>query len=261
MLVRPGRLLPSVIVGALVTGALALGAGTASGAEICEVEGQKFTVEAPFTVDDEGNCRDVLGVVPALSVVRELLKAVVPPPTTMTSAPPTSSTSPTPTATTTPRTSASQQNAQSQADQLAARQRAQQEAAARDAAAAAQRAAQAQAAAPANLLAPGAVGGAGLLAGVPALNFGAPNLALLAPAGSPLRVMAAEDAGARVTTTSDVQAMALDSVPAGLGTPAVVGTLILSALAAFALRHRVLHRARRAAEADTVETPVRASVS
>ncbi|MDD7967227.1 hypothetical protein [Actinomycetospora lemnae] len=147
------------------------------------------------------------------------------------------------------------------AQQRAAEQQAQRDAAAREAAAAAQRAAQAQAAAPANLLAPGAGGGAGLLAGVPTLNFGAPNVGLLSPVGSPLRPLTGLTPASPVTTTSDVQAMALDSVPAGLGTPAVVGTLILSALAAFALRHRVLHRARRAAEADTVETPVRASVS
>lgn len=101
----------------------------------------------------------------------------------------------------------------------------------------------------------------GLAAMVPTLNFGAPNVGLLSPLGSPLRPLTGLTPASPVTTTSDVQAMALDSVPAGLGTPAVVGTLILSALAAFALRHRVLHRARRAAEADTVETPVRASAS
>ena len=35
MVVRSGRLLPSVIVGALVTGALALGAGVAGAREPC----------------------------------------------------------------------------------------------------------------------------------------------------------------------------------------------------------------------------------
>jgi hypothetical protein len=88
-------------------------------------------------------------------------------------------------------------------------------------------------AAPALAAAPG-----GLAATVPLLNFGTPNPALLlAPPGSPLRTLAGENTGSPVTTTSDVQAMAFDNMPGGMGTPAVVGVLILSTLGAFALRH------------------------
>ncbi|HSK59643.1 MAG TPA: hypothetical protein VK935_11390 [Actinomycetospora sp.] len=176
-------------------------------------------------------------------------------------------TSPTPSTTTTPTTPRTSSSAVAQqrererqqriADQRAAEQRladqrAAQEAAQREAALAAQRAAQAQAVAPnANLLSPGAAYG-GLAATTPALGFGTfdPSL-LLAPAGSPLRTLTGVDQGSPVTTVSDVQAMAFDSLPGGLGMPAVTGTLILSAFAAFALRHRVLRRARMAADADT----------
>lgn len=95
-------------------------------------------------------------------------------------------------------------------------------------------------AAPALAAAPG-----GLAATVPLLNFGTPNPALLlAPPGSPLRTLAGENTGSPVTTTSDVQAIAFDNMPGGMGTPAVVGVLILSTLGAFALRHRMLRRAR-----------------
>ncbi|MDD7939919.1 hypothetical protein PHK61_15980 [Actinomycetospora lutea] len=97
---------------------------------------------------------------------------------------------------------------------------------------------------PAALVAPAAAPG-GLAATVPFLSFGTPNPALLlAPPGSPLRTLAGADTGSPVTTTSDVQAMAFDNMPGGMGTPAVVGVLILSTLGAFALRYRVLRRAR-----------------
>ncbi|MEJ2865752.1 hypothetical protein [Actinomycetospora flava] len=80
---------------------------------------------------------------------------------------------------------------------------------------------------------------------VPVLNFGTPNAALLlTPAGSPLRALTGQDTGSPVTTTSDVQAIAFENLPGGMGTPAVVGVLILSTLGAFALRHRIFRRAR-----------------
>jgi hypothetical protein len=120
----------------------------------------------------------------------------------------------------------------------------------------------------ANLLTPsGAYGG--LAATTPVLGFGTFDPALLlAPTGSPLRTLTGVDQGSPVTTVSDVQAMAFDNLPGGLGVPAVTGTLILSAFAAFALRHRVLRRARTAAdtdadtgsEADTAEIPAREPV-
>lgn len=84
----------------------------------------------------------------------------------------------------------------------------------------------------------------GLAAGVPALTIGRPNPALFAPLGSPLRTLTGVSPGSPVTTSSDVQAMAFDDLPGGMGTPAVVGVLILSTLGAFALRHRILRRAR-----------------
>ena len=83
---------------------------------------------------------------------------------------------------------------------------------------------------------------------MPALGFGTvdPRL-LMVPTGSPLRTLTGVTPGSPVTTSSDVQAMALDGLPSGLGTPAVLGVLILSTLAGFALRHRVLRRVRLAA--------------
>ncbi|WP_433782244.1 hypothetical protein ACQPX6_20345 [Actinomycetospora sp. CA-101289] len=160
---------------------------------------------------------------------------------------------------------AQQQQQQRDADRRAAEQRladqrAQQEAAQREAALAAQRTAQAQGIAPdANLLSPaGGAGGAygGLAATAPALGFGTFDASmLLAPQGSPLRTLTGVDEGSPVTTVSDVQAMAFDNLPGGLGMPAVFGVLILSAFAAFALRHRVLRRARMAADADSDVDP------
>ena len=68
-----------------------------------------------------------------------------------------------------------------------------------------------------------------------------------------------------VTTSSDVQAMAVD-LPGGLGTPAVAGVLILAALGALVLRSHMFLRTRvtapaaqKAAEADTVETSTSSS--
>jgi hypothetical protein len=98
------------------------------------------------------------------------------------------------------------------------------------------------------LLPPAVSAPGGLAARVPALGFGAvdPRL-LMVPTGSPLRTLTGVTPGSPVTTSSDVQAMALDGLPSGLGTPAVLGVLILSTLAGFALRHRVLRRVRLAA--------------
>jgi len=98
------------------------------------------------------------------------------------------------------------------------------------------------------LLTPAVSASGGLAARVPALGFGTvdPRL-LMVPTGSPLRTLTGVTPGSPVTTSSDVQAMALDGLPSGLGTPAVLGVLILSTLAGFALRHRVLRRVRLAA--------------
>jgi hypothetical protein len=56
----------------------------------------------------------------------------------------------------------------------------------------------------------------------------------MAPPGSPLRTLTEQDAVSPVTTSSDVQAMALDHLPGGLGTPSVVGVLLFAALGALA---------------------------
>jgi hypothetical protein len=281
MSVRPGRLLPSVIVGALLARAMALGAGTASAEVACSVNGQ-IGVQLGNQCVNPLDSSDVYGVIE--TVTSELPDATdLPPQGDGTSG--NSSQSPTAEELAEQRAAelraqqAAQQRAADQraaeqraAEQRAAQQRAQQEAAQREAAAAAQRAAQAAAARnSANVLAPASAPGAGGLASnLPALGFGSPNAALLmAPLGSPLRSLATPDQGSPVTTSSDVQAMAFDNLPGGLGTPAVTGVLILSTFAAFALRHRVLRRARLAAiddgagadpevdtEVETVETPV-----
>ena len=73
------------------------------------------------------------------------------------------------------------------------------------------------------------------------------RLAFAGTLAAALPVLAQGQTAAPVTTSSDVQAMALDGLPGGLGTPAVLGVLILSTLAGFALRHRVLRRVRLAA--------------
>ncbi|MDD7933318.1 hypothetical protein [Actinomycetospora straminea] len=276
-----------MIVGALVTGALALGAGVASAAEECKVDGQSFAVRGLLTADSGGRC--LLSLVPAsLAQVQAFLEEAAPttvPATGSTendssSGGGTGSTGPDPITDTIddvvdgvtgsngstgsdgsssggpdsePASSGNGSTGSGGSDTGAP---------AGGPGAGAPPASALPApdvrglAAPMAAAAPG-----GLAAMVPTLNFGAPNVGLLAPLGSPLRPLTGISPASPVTTTSDVQAMAVDSVPGGLGTPAVVGTLILSALAAFALRHRVLHRARKAAEADTVERPVPAPVS
>lgn len=83
--------------------------------------------------------------------------------------------------------------------------------------------------------------------GVTPVGFGAgynPGLLFAAPFGSPLRTLAGTDPASAVTTASQVQAMALDNLPRGLGIPAVLGVLILAGLAGLAVRHRMLSRRR-----------------
>ena len=84
-----------------------------------------------------------------------------------------------------------------------------------------------------------------------------PALLLAAPAGSPLRTLAGADPASLVTSSSQMQAMAFDGLPDGVGVPATLGSLILAALGAFALRHRLVGRGRREetdSAAVTVET-------
>ncbi|MEJ2889382.1 hypothetical protein [Actinomycetospora aeridis] len=267
MIARRGRLLPSVIVGALVTGALTLGAGTASAAGTCLLGLTPYPVRGDVTEAPDGTCL-VNGVKPT---VDQLLGALgltsssdadasgsggeeptggnsetpvisVPIPTLPTGddtsvdpATPTGSDEGTDagsggaggpdagTGTSGGPVSGSQTVGGGQAPSgLPAPD------------------VRGAVAAPA-LAAPGGLAAARM----PLLNFGTPNPALLlAPPGSPLRTIAGENTGSPVTTTSDVQAMAFDNLPGGMGTPAVIGVLILSTLGAFALRHRILRRAR-----------------
>ncbi|WP_345414259.1 hypothetical protein [Actinomycetospora chlora] len=88
----------------------------------------------------------------------------------------------------------------------------------------------------------------GLAARLPMLGFGPSlNPALLnVPLSPPLRTLVGQNQASPVTTTSDVQAMAFDG-SGGLGTPAIIGVLILAGLGGFALRHRVLRRVRTGA--------------
>ena len=76
-----------------------------------------------------------------------------------------------------------------------------------------------------------------------------PGLLLAAPPGSPLRMAGMNDPASAVTSASDVQAMAFNAPGGGLGVPAVLGVLILSGLAGFAVRHRMLARRRSLATA------------
>ena len=241
MPVRPGRLLPSVIVGALVTGALALGAGTALAAPTdgapCYVGETQGKVDGANCVTSGGS---ILGSLLEATLGRLPVVEVEPPPTTTT-------TTRTTTSSTVPRTT----TATTRTSPPVVVERSRVVAPAPPPAQIARP--PAPVAAPqANLLSPALGSPGGLAAGTPALGFGTldPSL-LLAPAGSPLRTLTGVDEGSPVTTVSDVQAMAFDDLPGGLGTPAITGTLILSAFAAFALRHRVLRRARLAADADS----------
>jgi hypothetical protein len=281
MPVRPGRLLPSVIVGALVTGALAWGAGTASAADPITIDdllsGQCIDPDTrQATLIVEGLTRDATtGVCEPVRTATPEPEVVIDPPDVEIDPSPDVDPAPDPIIDLDPESSGTTDdsddtnnvppagpgsggNGGPQPGPVFI---------------------QPPSALPApdvrggvlpnaNLLTPGGAYG-GLAATTPALGFGTldPSL-LLAPAGSPLRTLTGVDEGSPVTTVSDVQAMAFDNLPGGLGMPAIAGTLILSAFAAFALRHRVLHRARMAAdadadtgpEADTAEIPAREPV-
>ncbi len=265
MVVRSGRLLPSVIVGALVTGALALGAGVA-GAEplTCTANGQTGIALGNKCVNPS-NVDDVFGLLdPATQSAAE----------TPSQAP---VADPSPTAANpgplpgvgealgdtvdklTGGNSAAGAGGAGSSGTGASSSTTDSETAVGGASGAATVGGPAQAAVPAPsgvqapdvrgaLLAPAVSAPGGLSARVPMLGFGTvdPRM-LMVPTGSPLRTLTGVTPGSPVTTSSDVQAMALDGLPSGLGTPAVLGVLILSTLAGFALRHRVLRRVRLAA--------------
>lgn len=277
MLVRPDRLLPSVIVGALVAGALAFGAGTASAAGTCLLGIQRFDVGGAVTEDSDGTCL-LNGVKPSLDGLVAFVAG-----------------SSTPSAAADPGDSGSSGGdvvsgvgdvvsgvgdavtgaggsttggSQDTESESATGSGGEPSAGAGTAAgtgtggggpaaggpAAGGPALGAALVAPAALptpdvraaVAPTALTapGTGFLAGLPTLSFGRPNPGLFAPLGSPLRTLTGVAPGSPVTTSSDVQAMAFDDLPGGLGTPAITGVVILSVLGGVALRHRVLRRAR-----------------
>lgn len=257
MVVRSGRLLPSVIVGALVTGALALGAGVAGAAETCtSSDGEKFELSGSLERGSDGQCQGPGLLGPLAATLRTLGYSVAETGQTVEEAiPPTTPATTTPATTTAAAPSSSPGGGSSTASQDEERQgvadqraREQQARAQQAAAMAARPAPQVPAASGAGLLTPAVSAPGGLAARVPALGFGSVDPRLLTvPTGSPLRTLTGVTPGSPVTTSSDVQAMALDGLPSGLGTPAVLGVLILSTLAGFALRHRVLRRVRLAA--------------
>lgn len=268
MSVRSGRVLPSVIVGALVTGALALGAGTAGAAGTCtSSDGETFLLSGSLERGADGGCEapgllgGLAGALRALGyevapkttqAVEDALPSVTLPPTT--TPPVTVPASPGSGSDASGANASQDQEGQRLADQQAASQQTR----------AQQVVVRPPSALPApdvrSALVPAVSAPGGLAARVPALRFGTFDPSLLrVPAGSPLRTLTGVTPGSPVTTSSDVQAMAFDDLPGGLGTPSVVGVLILAGLAGFALRHRVLRRVRVAAAAETEETPVRAA--
>lgn len=272
MPVRPGRLLPSVIVGALAVGALTLGAGTASADDtitrsecearggqisgllsglLCTVDGTVYTLlggdssaaprsaapaETPASGAAPANGGGLVGG--AVDAVGGVVGGL------------------------TGATGSSGGGTQSEGTPAGSDAESE-SGPANDAStdpASATRGGPATAGAPAasGLPAPDVRGAAapaaapgGLLTGVPTLAFGRPNPGLFAPLGSPLRTLTGVAPGSPVTTTSDVQAMAFDDLPGGLGTPAVTGVVILSVLGAFALRHRIFRRARTSGSTDS----------
>lgn len=262
MVVRSGRLLPSVIVGALVTGALTLGAGTASADPITDLLGSTKCLldNVPTLLGDEyrrdpvtNECERISLPVPQTGSgdtggetadsspggIPIILPSVPEIPGNSTGTPSESSEN-------SGDGSPAVTNDAGNASEIVSN-------------TAASTGGPAQAAVPApsgvqapdvraGLLTPAVSAPGGLAARVPALGFGTvdPRL-LMVPTGSPLRTLTGVTPGSPVTTSSDVQAMALDGLPSGLGTPAVLGVLILSTLAGFALRHRVLRRVRLAA--------------
>lgn len=281
MIIRPGRLLPSVIVGAVLTGALALGAGTASAAD--PVDGDPCYVGSQQGIVGALNCVTAAGAV--LGPLTEAHLGTLPATDTGTTTTGSAGTDGTGTAsgTGTPGTTGASEGTGNTGSADGSGTTTTGSAGATTTGGTgtttttgdtgttgggtlpASVVQQPLAPAPA-LPAPDVRGvpaaaafsaPGGLAARIPTLHFGAPSnpALLMAPIGSPLRTLATPGEGSPVTTSSDVQAMAFDNLPGGLGTPAVTGAVILSALGAFALRHRVLRRARLSPAGRTSARP------
>ncbi|WP_285658851.1 hypothetical protein [Actinomycetospora sp. NBRC 106375] len=265
MMVRPARPLPSVIVGALLVGSLGLGAGSAWAAE----DGDPCHVGVLQGEVHGDDCVNALGVVLG-SLANAVLGPVVPqaPASATESAPSTPSSAGGAVAGVTEAVGGVLDGVTGTGASGAAGQGAGTPAGTGAAGAANSTPASGDATgggapavgggapvAPASAVipapdvrgAPVAFAAAGGLATarVPMLSFGPANPALLfAPLGSPLRTLAGQGAGSPVTTSSDVQALAVDGLPGGVGTPTVIAVLVLASLGAFALRHVVLRRVR-----------------
>ncbi|MHC1561280.1 hypothetical protein ACR9E3_20140 [Actinomycetospora sp. C-140] len=263
MIVRPARPLPSVIVGALLVGSLGLGAGSAAAdPETCTAGGQRFEVARLLERAPDGQC--LLGGVAALADSLVGLGYQVVTETTGTAE---------------AARTATEQAASNAANTVDAAAGAGASAASPSSASVPSGAAAGTDGGASTDTSAGAVSGVGAVAGsqapvapasavipapdvrgapvafaaagglatarVPMLSFGPANPALLfAPLGSPLRTLAGQGAGSPVTTSSDVQALAVDGLPGGVGTPTVLAVLVLASLGAFALRHAVLRRVR-----------------
>ena len=247
MRVRPGRLLPSVIVGGLLASGLALGAGTASAATTCEYGGKKYPVteSSQIQADGGGNCEAKPGLLNVvLGTLMDTLEPIaepdsLPPPapvlTTTTTAAPTTTRKPV--ATTPKAPPAALQGAGGGGQNLGA--------------------AGPVVGAPAPLVAPPAGAAAGPLgafspaafggiapAGLASNLFGAntydPGLLFGSPLGGAAAQLFNPQAGSGVTTVS--QAQVLSGPGRGYGTPATIGVIILACLIGFAVRHRVITR-------------------
>ncbi|MEJ2866123.1 hypothetical protein WCD74_00005 [Actinomycetospora sp. OC33-EN08] len=253
MRARPGRLLPSVIVGGLLASGLALGAGTASAADTCKYEDKIYEiVDASKVTKDGDGCKPAGGLLSSL--LGSALKLVAPPggpggddadgggvvepggtggqtggensggagagPSTKPS--PSASATPTPTNTPAP--------------------------------------APAFVAAPVGVLpAPGpapALGAAGPVGALPPLAgiappglatglFGAnnydPGLLFGSPLGDAASALFNPKADSDVTTVSQAQVLG-SSNGSGYGTPVTIGVIILACLIGFAVRHRIISR-------------------
>ena len=232
---RHRRLLPSVLVGGMLVAGMAIGVGTAEAQESCTgPTGLTILLPSPLveSVTDSGKC--VLATVEdtTSSVPTPTPSKIVTPPsgstTSSTAAPPTtppSTTVPVPPAAQPPGAAAAAPAAVAAAQPLAAGQ---------------------------SLLAPGVGATPSALTGAPfapALGNAVydPALLLGAPANNPLVSMASADPASAVTTASQVQAMALQNLPGGLGVPAVLGVIILAGLGALVVRSRILRRVKKAA--------------
>ncbi|WP_433803183.1 hypothetical protein [Actinomycetospora sp. CA-084318] len=276
MRARPGRLLPSVIVGGLLISGLALGAGTASAAQILK-DGAVCTIKTkPTDADAEQDktsgywigkvdgdlCKQTV-TVPA-TVVSAAADAVTGTVGAVTGGDSTTEPAPTTKTVTLGAVSSSSEEQKAQADKAAsdkAAAKAAADKAAADKAAADRLAAQQGRAvvpppalgAPAPLAAAGPVGALPALpplagvapAGLASSLFGAnaydPGLLMGSPLGNAASALFSPQADSAVTTVSQAQALAATGT-SGYGTPVTIGVIILACLIGFAVRHRVISR-------------------